>query len=657
MRLLILIASICLFLANCSRVPETYNEGIIPIYQNEFPHDQGSYTALAKVYKGNSHTNNGFFISEEGLFLTNYSTALEYLSTKSSTENEALFEEGFTADSKSTEIPMEGIALLIEIEQIDVTDQIQKNITELSSNTEIYASIRDEKTRLINEKRGNRTDILVEIKDSFSGNRQIMTVYTIIRDVRLVHVPPISINASIASDSEHLISTIENEFALLRAYSAQDGSLIGYRNDNVPYQPTYHFELSEKSPESTESLTALGFPNATYRLETARAIQFYNRNVNPYIVSSLEIYLEKEDSLSELNTNRSLASVANRYSVAQNLKFYNQAQSQIEENDLLQIINTQDQAYMDWVNADTSLPTSYQAVFTYINQAYDIAQQTGDLLYITRYFSNFSLLDNLIIGYQQFLTRTENSRITESAVLQNHQQVLDQIDVNAELEMLKKFLVQMKNLPEDQQPLIIFDLFNDAESDQLSTLIDEYVDNVLSSSFLFNIEKASSLIRNYQFVSDPLYMLLEEITFSNETAQQNFIRHYAYLFPAQQIFIKAQMERSGGTLKPDANTTLSYNVGSFNGNKRSRNKNLFYSTNDFSGKAPGAAILDSEGKVIGLVTEEISESVIGHYIYSQEASYLPTLKSSYIIQKLSETVQNSSLSSELELGVDLVSSQ
>ncbi len=649
MRFLLYIAVASILFAGCNRTAGTYNEGIAPIYQNGFPFDEATVGGVAKLYKGNSHTNNGLFISEEGLFLTNYSAVLEYLSATGSQQNENIFEEGFTAGSKENEIPINGLALLVEIEQIDVTEQVQRNITELSSNTEIYESIRNEKAQLINEKRGSRTDILVEIKDSFSGNRQIMTVYSIIRDVRLVFAPSLSINSENAKDSDYLLSAIQSEFAILRAYSAEDGSLIGFREDNIPYTPSYHFQISGKEPKSTTSLTAFGFPNATYRLETARAIQFYYRSVNPYIVSSLDIYLEKEDSLSALDPTRSLASIANRYSVAQNLVFYNQVQSGILENDLLQIINTQDQSYLDWVVSDTTLPPAYGEVFGYINQAYDIAEQTSNLLYITRYFSNFSLLDNLIIGYQQFLNRTENSRITESAVLQNHQQLLSQIDVNAELEMLKKFLVQMKSLPEDQQPLIIFDLFYDAEPDQIPALIDEYVDNEFLSSFLFDPEKAASVLRNYQFVSDPLYMLLEEIAFSNETAQQNFIRHYAYLFPAQQIFIKAQIERSENSLQPDANTTLSYNLGSFNKKKRVNDESLFYTTNDFSGKAPGAVILDSEGKFIGMVTEEISESVIGHYVYSRDASYLLALKSSYIIKQLEAGTESQAILSELSI--------
>ncbi len=649
MRFLLYIAIISILAAGCNRTPGIYNEGIIPVYQNGFPFDEASYGAVAKLYKGNSHTNNGFFVSEEGLFLTNYSTVLEYLSASSSEQNKSLFDEGFIADSKENEIPLNGIALLVEVEQIDITDEVQKNVTELSSNTEIYQSIRDEKNRLINEKRGTRTDILVEIKDSYSGNRQIMTVYSIIRDIRLVFAPSIPVTSENASDSDYLLSAIQNEFVVLRAYSAEDGSLIGYREENVPYKPSYHFQISGKEAKSTESLTALGFPNATYRLETARAIQFYYGNVNPYIVSALDIYLAKEDSLSALDPKRSLASTANRYSIAQNLVFYNQVQTQILDNDLLQVINTQDQAYLDWVASDTTLPPAYEGVFVYIDQAYNIAEQTSDLLYITRYFSNFSLLDNLILGYQQFLTKTENSRITESAVLQNHQQLLSQIDVNSELEMLKRFLVQMKNLPEDQQPLIIFDLFYDAEASQIPELISQYVDNELASSFLFDIEKASGVLGNYQFVSDPLYMLLEEIAFSSETAQQNFVRHYAYLFPAQQIFVKAQMEMNEGNLHPDANTTLSYNLGSFNKKKRSGNKNLFYTTNDFSGKAPGATILDSEGKLIGMVTEEISKSVMGHYVYSKEASYLPVLKSSYIIDKLQTMTDAQAILSELSI--------
>lgn len=143
-----------------------YNKGIRPVSSGELPMTSSSNHGVAKLYKGNSNSGSGIFISEEGLFLTNYSAIIDFIASEKDID---FLSSGFHAKSNGAEIPLQGISLLVEIEQTDVTDDVQKNITELSPNYEIYRSIQEQKTRLINERRGERNDLFVEIKDLYSA--------------------------------------------------------------------------------------------------------------------------------------------------------------------------------------------------------------------------------------------------------------------------------------------------------------------------------------------------------------------------------------------------------------------------------------------------------------------------------------------------------
>tara|TARA_R110000868_G_scaffold259361_6_gene517354 strand:+ start:76 stop:2067 length:1992 start_codon:yes stop_codon:yes gene_type:complete len=657
----IYILATLIFFVSCSSTQDltpqksnsSSNDGITPILSDDFPFPTSSTQGLAKLYKGNSAHVNGVFISKDGLFLTNYSSVLEYMASASQPDN-SFFQKGIAAPTKNDEIPLQGISLLIEIEQTDITEEVRKEITDLSPNFEIFQSIQKQKNLLINERRGDRTDLLVEIQDSYSGLKHLMTVYAIIKDVRLVYAPSLNIDKTNSSSSEYIFNEITDEYAILRAYKAPDGSSKEYSPENIPYSPNHHFPISLQEPENASSLIALGFPNKTYRLETSRAIRFYNEQLNPTIISSYRIYLEKEDTLAFYDDNYSLKSIPNRFNIAQNVQFYKTAQDMISEYDVINTKAIQEQEFLKWVESDSSLPQTYSQLLDYVNQAYDIAEQTSDIYFTSNYFNNFSFLDNLASIYSSYIKSLESINMqTEldslrNVTLQSHQNLLSQTNVNAELFMLKKFLLSFATVQEQQKPLILFDLFNETAGTDLEAFSIHFVDEIAPISFLFDLDKAQEALLSNSLYSDPLFGLLDEILFTHDSSYQSYILHYAYLFPAQQVYNRARLEQSfTSKIKPDATSLLSFNVGGFNHTMSSSDDSYFYTTNDFSGKTPGTALLNTTGELIGIVTDEINHSVLGNYVYSEKSSFLKALKITFILEELNKTVGTEKLLEEL----------
>ncbi|GAB5410127.1 MAG: hypothetical protein BalsKO_24920 [Balneolaceae bacterium] len=621
-----------------------YSQGIKPVISSDFPFKTTSAQGVAKLYKGNSVSVNGVFVSNDGLFLTNYSSILEYISASSEPGN-SLFQKGLIASSKSDEVLLEGIALMIEVEQKDVTKEVQKEITELSPNSEIYQSIQRQKNLLINERRGERTDLLVEIQDSYSGLNHIMTVYEVINDVRLVFAPALDINETNAHSSQHILNEITDEFVLLRAYNS---------SENTPYSPGHFFPLTRQLPEKATSLTALGFPSKTYRLETSRAIRFYNEQLNPTVLSSFEIFLKKEDTLATIDNNFSLKSIPNRFSLAQNVQFFRTAQDLIAEYDIVLTKQTEEQEFLSWIESDTTLPETYPLLFNFIDQAYDIAEQTSDIYFTSNYFNNFSFLDNLASVYRSYLenqTTAESEKELDSlkvVTLETHQELLSQTNIGAELFMLKRFLISFANVQEKQKPLILFDLFSGTAGTDLEAFSIRFVDEIAPTSFLLDLNRAQETLSSGSFFDDPLFALLDEILFTQESSQQSYLLHYAYLYPAQQVYTEARLERSSSKkITPDANTSLAFNVGVLDPSKTSLSNSFFYTTNDFSGKTPGTAILNSEGELVGLVSDEINNSILGNYVYNKDASFLKALRVSSIIEEILNTSDTDTLLEEL----------
>lgn len=621
-----------------------YSKGIKPVISTDMPFTTSSTKAVAKLYKGSSASVNGVFISKDGLFLTNYSSVLEYLASASEPGN-SLFKKGIVASSTSDEIPLEGISLMIEIEQKDVTEAVRKEITELSPNAEIYQSVQRQKNLIINERRGERTDLLVEIQDSYSGLNNIMTVYQILDDIRLVFAPPLNIDETNSNSSAHLLNEITDEYALLRAYKP---------SENTPYSPVSYFPLNSDAPIKASSLTAFGFPAQTYRLESSRAIQFYNEQLNPTVISSFEIFLSKEDTLATIDSIYSLKSIANRFNIAQKVQYFKTAQNLIADYNVIQQKKVEEQEFLSWVESDSTLPLVYPQLLRYIDQAFNIAEQTSDIYFTSDYFINFSFLDNLASVYRTYISNKENIKTQtgldslRTITLQTHQELLSQANIGAELFMLKQFLVSFGAVQEKQKPLILFDLFGSSSNNDLKTSSIRFVDQNATSSFLLDINKAIEALSSGSLFDDPLFALLDEILFTQESTRQSYSLHYTYLYPAQQVYTKARLEQgSSDGIKPDANTSLAFNVGSLNVDKTGVDNSFFYTTNDFSGKTSGSAILNSEGELVGVVTDEVNNSILGNYVYNKKTSFLKALRVTSIIEELRNTSGTETLLKEL----------
>ena len=139
--------------------------------------------AILRINVGEGGGGTGSFVSPEGLILTNHHVAYNGIAA-ASTGGQNYLETGFYANTLQDEIPLPNYTLYIPIEQTDVTGQIEAAIPDDADNrlrAEVKATVSAE---LVETRRDGNDDLIVEINDFWSGNRQYMSVYRIIRDVR-----------------------------------------------------------------------------------------------------------------------------------------------------------------------------------------------------------------------------------------------------------------------------------------------------------------------------------------------------------------------------------------------------------------------------------------------------------------------------------------
>lgn len=607
-------------------------EGMNLLYTSPLPFEEELTEAVAKVYLGNSFNGSGAFVSSSGLFVTNFSPVLEYFAEQSDAPKYKL-ENGFSAKSTAQELPLRNVSLLIEIEQLDVTERLQAQIPEGSSNRQISAIKQQVAQTIIDETKEAYPDAVVLINEVYSGNNQMLSIYQAVRDVRLVFAPALNLTENDLTDSDKLNTEISGHTVLLRGYVGADGSAIGYAPNNIPFEPTTALALSKEFPESGDYY-ALGFPDRTFRLDSYKAFNFYTTDTNPYILSTYTPYLEKENRLAASDLTYAYRSLPDRYYTAHLMESYRSIQKAFKEDDLLGTKASLEFQLRNWIETDSAANATYRDIFSFIEQAFDIADQNGAGFYATSYILSLSKLDEIASIFKNHF-ENDASNTSHTELLEQQKTALSSIVVQEELELLKDFLLVLQSLPEDQQILSVQTLFENIPEEQWSAQSNAFIQRMAQSSFLVQPEKTPQVLEYESFMMDSLYVLMDEIIFINEVTRNNQAIYLSYLQPARQVLVEAKKDFYGlSTIHPDANGTLRYNRAYFDKTRKNYSDRHARIYTDFSGRAPGSAIITPNGTLLGIASDEVSQNVAANYVYDASKAELKVLPSAYFYSLL-----------------------
>lgn len=626
----------------------------MPLYSDSnLPFDAGLSSSVAKVYRGNSFLQSGAFISEKGLFLTSYPVVLDYFNNFSLGDNNWL-ESGYAAGSDSLELPLPGIMLMVLLEQEDVTAQIDEALPGAGNNYEFYQAKQAKANQLVAERKGGREDIFVQISELYSGNRQVLEVYQILNDVRLVFAPPSGIPVSSIGNSRELLHATTNKFAILRAYWSQDSQSVGFSTQNIAYKPTRYLPLSKKIKANGE-IIALGYPDRTFRHEPSRALKFYNQQTNPYIIEAYQAYIKKEDMLSSQDPLYAIRTVGNRLHTVKELDHYHTIQQAFKVDSIIAIKDSREEALKNTITADTTLPPNFREIFHYVDQAYDIAEQQGSSFYITSYTMVLSALDEIASTFNAF-TEADNSGKSEEqiatdlqSVVHTQQSILTNINYKAELELLKDFILILATLPEEKQLFSVLSIFEGVSPDDYLSRANDFITRNGANSVLFNPQAAADALLDGSISDDSLFTVLDEVIFTNKMSRNNQSIFMGYKQPAQQVYNQALLDLNATpTLTPDANGTLRTNTGAFSSNPFP-DEQFLLTNNDFSGKSPGSVVLSENGILLGLISDERSDRVSSNYLYQPKKATVKAIRSDYIRSQLLGLAMGSNFLKELGL--------
>lgn len=214
----------------------------------------------------------GSLISDQGLVITNHHVAYSDVFELGDGEHNYLG-EGFWARSLEEEIPIPGRSVQFLRGTVDVTGEVEQLFADGTVRRDGAMMMR--RLSGIMEKRyEDKTGLVASLSSAWRGDRYYISLYEVYSDIRLVGAPPAQVGAFGGDIDNWEWPQHKGDFALLRIYTAPDGSSAKYAPENVPLRADKYLKISLKGYREGSKTTIIGFPGSTDRYASSAKADF-----------------------------------------------------------------------------------------------------------------------------------------------------------------------------------------------------------------------------------------------------------------------------------------------------------------------------------------------------------------------------------------------
>jgi hypothetical protein len=224
----------------------------------------------------------GCFVSPEGLILTNHHCVFGSVQAISTPEHDYVT-DGFLARERSEEVPARGATVRIIDSYRDVSGEVLSAVNDTLSPVARSGALSARIRSITLEAEGQRAGTRADVAEMVPGKSYVLFLYTYLRDVRLVYVPPRGIGDFGGDTDNWTWPRQTGDFSFLRAYVAPDGSPADYSPRNIPYTPKRHLTIQPAGVDQEDVVFVLGYPGRTYRHRTSDFLAYEQEIRMPFV--------------------------------------------------------------------------------------------------------------------------------------------------------------------------------------------------------------------------------------------------------------------------------------------------------------------------------------------------------------------------------------
>lgn len=514
----------------------------------------------------------GSFISEEGLIITNHHVAFGAIQAVSTPEKDYL-KNGFLARSRAEEIPAPGRTARITESFRDVSAEVLSAVKKNMGYADRTRAIEQQIKKIVAEAEKANPGKRAEVAEMFPGKSYWLFIYTDLKDLRLVYVPPLAIGNFGGEDDNWMWPRHTGDFTLMRAYVAPDGSPAEYSPKNVPFKPKTHLKVNPAGAKEGDFVFLLGYPARTFRHLPASYLAFEQNIRMPAVADWYEWQINLMSEMSTAGREVALKHDARIKSLANTMKNYRGKLAGLRKLNYLAMKRQEENALQEFIQSDPKRRAAYGQVLPALEKIY------GEL---ALEYPRTSVLENLrrsVLLFQNAITVVEAAYERQKPDLERSVAYMDRnflqtrqrialtlrtsFYLPTDIAVFKQLLKKALALPAHQKIEALNQLFPEGGN------LDEAVGNLFKASrmsepeFINNLWSAKP--EELKQIDDPLLKLaLSLYPEYRKLEELNKVRK-GQLDELQARLVDVRQEFLGRQFIPDANGTLRLTYGRVEG--------------------------------------------------------------------------------------------
>ena len=516
----------------------------------------------------------GSFVSAEGLFVTNHHVAFGAVQAASTTDNDYL-RNGFLARTRAEEIQAKGMTARITESFQDVSAEVLSAVKpemDYAARTKaIERRTKEIVARTEKEKLGKRA----EVAEMFTGKTYILFIYTYLKDIRLVYVPPRSIGEFGGEEDNWMWPRHTGDFSFLRAYVAPDGSPADYSAQNVPFKPKRFLRVAARGVNEGDFVFLLGYPGRTFRHSTAGYLAFEEEVRMPYVADWYAWQIDLMEKMGAEDRGVALLHAARIKGLANTMKNFRGKLKGMKKLGLVERRREEEKTLQGFIAADEKRQSQNGTILNDIAAVYDEMGVAFDYETVLDYLrGSANLVGFAFTAYEAALERRKPDLEREPAYMdRNFPQTKQRLLLSlrnyyepTDKTIFKELLLRASRLKGPNRIKAVDGLF---QGDFGEPVIDAYLNKSYGASRMNDVKFVEELLEKtpeqMAAVQDPfldlaraLYPAVLEVREKQKARRGALDPLYARLSDVKELYL-------GISFIPDANNTLRLTYGRIKG--------------------------------------------------------------------------------------------
>jgi hypothetical protein len=478
----------------------------------------------------------GSFVSAHGLFITNHHVAFSAVQAASTKENDYI-RNGFLARTRAEETQARGMTARITESYKDVSGDVLSAVTSSMDYSARTKAIEKRTKEIVARTEKENSGKRAEVAEMFIGKTYVLFIYTYLKDIRLVYVPPRSIGEFGGEEDNWMWPRHTGDFSFLRAYVAPDGSPADYSPKNIPFKPKRFLKIAPRGVAEGDFVFLMGYPGRTYRHYPASYLAYDEEVRMPYVADWYAWQIDLMEKMSAQDRGIALLHAARIKGLANTMKNYRGKLKGMKRLGLVERRRQEEVGLQKFIEADENRRAQYGTLLADIGKIYEEMRAAAEFEMLLNYLrGSVNMLSYASTVYEASLERQKPDLERESPYMdRNFSQTKQRALLSlrnyyepTDRAIFKQILLRVSKLKEPNRIKAVGDIFQGNFSEQA---IDAYIAQAYGASKM----------NDAKFVESLLGMTPDQLS----AVKDAFLELAKALYPAVQQSREKQKARQG----------------------------------------------------------------------------------------------------------------